>query len=1577
MGAFVPSKVTRRSRKPTASDSESDSSSDSSDDDDDDDDGDASSSDTDETSSKPKPAAELDDGDAGSEYDEPEEEEDEQADNDQSGTRSKKSKSKKSSKAKADGEQEENEMYTKNPALGLLVKLVFAILNRSVVELMHYVDEARKHQDQELELAIELAASLAGCKKLLERMVRQPLIRHCGAFYALQGRVIGSRLSIDTNNTVVLENELDRMEQWWAWETGVLCKHLNLTPDHQAALRAVRQSTLVSTVSKLILTSNSSILAERLQRYLEHQPRRGTSDADEDQVAGCFSREHLYTRKLFRLMMSTSMPASNANESDASAQRPPASASSSSSSSSSLSTPSTMFGGIVPPPPQFHFGMPQPTFMPPSTTVYTPSSIISSTLPMPTPLVSGESESQQADASGKSGNDSSGNMASVRSQLLQIWTTSVAELYEACIRAALRHSTPAAYVSSLLRETTRLQHICKCELFCDAPEFLAAVVHAYQQAIGKLSNEESVECAVLHVGFLDALLDTAHANAIQNARQWREQHQMMQQLMPLAPTFDEAFRYVYTQKLARRVLRARHVSVEHETWFLREIDHGLALSSAHRILKDAAEAQQLGPQFEAFVLRQFDAQSVGGSERASATTSTSGAALQISARACEFVYSGGFSVSLVSHGWPSGCTTLNGNGGGALKLPEPIPQLHEAFREFYAQRYPMRRLTISNADGTATVVVRDAQHGSYELTVSAEQLCILMLLNEHEHVQFGQLLEQLGTDEASVSSALLSLTAPRHAVLLGPTITNAQQPFNSADVFRINAEYAPPDGSQITLHTVELQGDHGSHNSNKALAATITWRRSLLDAAIVRIAKRQATAIADKTLVQQVQEAVQRRFQASPSDIKKRIQALTAEGILKEHVIGSNPAVAAQGGGTHDDPSSSSSLVLISYVHDTSVVTSTTLALAAMANSTSIASGRGFKTGNESEYTKAVHNKEFLASFESCRDMILAAALSSTFVKHKRCNGSVMNVLETLCRALLSSVASQSTNLLEDLELGGGEMFASVAPVVLVTNQQRCELLIELCTDPTLTWVLGKAMDKLSGSTFAQAITKLLESTPPSIVESYERLVEALFTSALRASFAFKGGRKSLLELFRSLRTFVTVVVANRAHEVSHVRLPAEYVKDMGMQHTSKEEEHRRMLQFAESLTNRFAPDRLAAVYARLQTVAPPKPASGDAEVASEGSESGGDQADASSSQSSTAASSSATSYVEHMWSELAAKHDEPLCETEQADDDEHHDADVGSTSAAAAASAGDGTTVSGSTANELLLRYSTDKQFFSTAGFMPTAATRSLKVDAVENAMDEMCFRVGETLHLDAAQSERLLLAFSWQESRAIDQFVSNNAESRALAGLPPSEGKAQRGQASVGECSVCWESVAGEEDAFALWCGHSFCRSCWRRHLEAKCASSKSERVQTRCMFDRCPASLSTAEIAELCPEFMAAYREALVSSYIEQSHTLAWCKNPRACASVVSLGDSDSTDIVKCTECNYGFCLRCPYPSHRPVTCEMVTDWIAMGGYSEMEEEEKKAMQLKMLISRPCPSCGVPIEKNGGCTYRAAGRYCQPAS
>jgi hypothetical protein len=66
------------------------------------------------------------------------------------------------------------------------------------------------------------------------------------------------------------------------------------------------------------------------------------------------------------------------------------------------------------------------------------------------------------------------------------------------------------------------------------------------------------------------------------------------------------------------------------------------------------------------------------------------------------------------------------------------------------------------------------------------------------------------------------------------------------------------------------------------------------------------------------------------------------------------------------------------------------------------------------------------------------------------------------------------------------------------------------------------------------------------------------------------------------------------------------------------------------------------------------------------------------------------------------------------------------------------------------------------------------------------------------------------------------------------------------------------------------------------------------------------------------------------------------------------------VRCNDCDREFCSVCKFGAHGGMTCE------------EWEATDQHRSEMKVIeVARRCPSCQVPIEKNGGCNDMTCSR------
>lgn len=193
--------------------------------------------------------------------------------------------------------------------------------------------------------------------------------------------------------------------------------------------------------------------------------------------------------------------------------------------------------------------------------------------------------------------------------------------------------------------------------------------------------------------------------------------------------------------------------------------------------------------------------------------------------------------------------------------------------------------------------------------------------------------------------------------------------------------------------------------------------------------------------------------------------------------------------------------------------------------------------------------------------------------------------------------------------------------------------------------------------------------------------------------------------------------------------------------------------------------------------------------------------------------------------------------------------------------------------------------------------------------------------------------------------------------------------------ECGICLDYVPAE-DAYALNCKHWYCSDCWRGYLSSSIGvtgGAGGGGVLPLCPAARCQM-LVPLDLPEMLgpPELYQVAYKALLKAFVEQQHLgrqglATYCKNPRGCHGIVLLADDAGGTVASCSLCACSFCALCDLPPHAPATCELVAMWEEKGGYLETgRDADVEARKLKHLTTRPCPRCGVRIEKNGGCPH-----------
>ncbi|XP_031203400.1 cullin-9 isoform X4 [Mastomys coucha] len=255
-----------------------------------------------------------------------------------------------------------------------------------------------------------------------------------------------------------------------------------------------------------------------------------------------------------------------------------------------------------------------------------------------------------------------------------------------------------------------------------------------------------------------------------------------------------------------------------------------------------------------------------------------------------------------------------------------------------------------------------------------------------------------------------------------------------------------------------------------------------------------------------------------------------------------------------------------------------------------------------------------------------------------------------------------------------------------------------------------------------------------------------------------------------------------------------------------------------------------------------------------------------------------------------------------------------------------------------------------------------------VEGLMEQTVRQVQETLDLEPDVAQHLLAHSHWGTEQLLQSFSEDPEPLLLAAGLRVPQ--AQVAPTRPDQCPVCISPLGPHDDSPSLCCLHCCCKSCWNEYLTTRIEQNFV--LNCTCPIADCPAQPTGAFIRNIVssPEVISKYEKALLRGYVESCANLTWCTNPQGCDRILcrqGLGSGTT-----CSKCGWASCFSCSFPeAHYPASCGHMSQWVDDGGYYDGMSVEAQSKHLAKLISKRCPSCQAPIEKNEGCLHMTCAR------
>ncbi|XP_075195057.1 cullin-9 [Anomaloglossus baeobatrachus] len=257
----------------------------------------------------------------------------------------------------------------------------------------------------------------------------------------------------------------------------------------------------------------------------------------------------------------------------------------------------------------------------------------------------------------------------------------------------------------------------------------------------------------------------------------------------------------------------------------------------------------------------------------------------------------------------------------------------------------------------------------------------------------------------------------------------------------------------------------------------------------------------------------------------------------------------------------------------------------------------------------------------------------------------------------------------------------------------------------------------------------------------------------------------------------------------------------------------------------------------------------------------------------------------------------------------------------------------------------------------------RTLSQDEAAALMCRMVEQVSETLSVSADTAQHLLVHCKWSMDQLLQHFTDDPEALLIASGLAVQE--PHQPESPQPTCPVCVSPLSPVDRPPSLCCKHYCCKNCWNEYLSTRIEQNLV--LTCTCPTTDCRAQPTAAFIRKIISsqDMIQKYEKALLRGFVENCSNLTWCTNPHGCDRILCKEGLGSG--AACAKCSWMSCFRCSFPeAHHPASCSHMSQWMDDGGFYEGMTLEAQSKHLTKLISKHCPSCQAPIEKNEGCLH-----------
>jgi IBR domain, a half RING-finger domain len=199
-----------------------------------------------------------------------------------------------------------------------------------------------------------------------------------------------------------------------------------------------------------------------------------------------------------------------------------------------------------------------------------------------------------------------------------------------------------------------------------------------------------------------------------------------------------------------------------------------------------------------------------------------------------------------------------------------------------------------------------------------------------------------------------------------------------------------------------------------------------------------------------------------------------------------------------------------------------------------------------------------------------------------------------------------------------------------------------------------------------------------------------------------------------------------------------------------------------------------------------------------------------------------------------------------------------------------------------------------------------------------------------------------------------------------PKVVGKRKRTEVQTKECVICFESkpLYRNFPAFSS-CSHGpeTCSSCVAKQTVTLLLSI-SGKGWSVCRCPQCDVRLPEEELQGALPRALVKEMKEMVNRALDSAdESWRWCL-AAGCGHGGLHGGGQ--EMIRCRKCDYKMCLKHQVPWHTGYTCQEYETSHPHAAITKTSEE------LVQKVSKPCPGCGIAVQKDGGCNHMSCEQH-----